>query len=111
MLLLDKNQSDNLIFMKRMTATEVARNFSAVLDAVEQGDEIEITRGKKVVATLRQEAPKKTVSHLLEVMQEHQAKYGPMDDETYAIYQEILAERDAPHNQVGGPGDYDPWDR
>jgi hypothetical protein len=40
MLLLEKEPSDNLISMKRMTATEVARNFSAVLDEVENGEEI-----------------------------------------------------------------------
>jgi transcriptional regulator len=48
-------KSDNLIFMKRtLTATEAARNFSALLDSVEAGDEIEITRGKKVIAVIKQ---------------------------------------------------------
>ena len=48
-----KNKSDNLISMKKiMTATEVARNFSEVLDAVEAGDEITITRCNKPVAVL-----------------------------------------------------------
>jgi hypothetical protein len=46
MTLMLKNESDNLIPMKKiMTATEVARNFSEVLDAVANGEEITITRG------------------------------------------------------------------
>jgi prevent-host-death family protein len=44
--------SDNLISMREMTATEVARNFSEVLDAVEAGEEIVVLRGKKEVARL-----------------------------------------------------------
>ena len=44
--------SDNLISMREMTATEVARNFSDVLDAVEAGEEIVVLRGKKEVARL-----------------------------------------------------------
>lgn len=54
--LISINKSDNLIFMaKTMTATEVARNFSEVLDTVANGETIEITRGKAVLAVL---APK-----------------------------------------------------
>lgn len=33
--------------MKVMTATEVARNFSAVLDATERGETIVVTRGSR----------------------------------------------------------------
>ena len=44
--------SDNLISMREMTATEVARNFSDVLDAVEAGEEIVVLRGKKEIARL-----------------------------------------------------------
>jgi antitoxin (DNA-binding transcriptional repressor) of toxin-antitoxin stability system len=109
MLLLEKQPSDNLISMKRMTATEVARNFSAVLDEVESGEEIEITRGKKVIATLRNAVEKKTVGAFLEKMKERHEKYGPMDDETYEAFQEVLAERHAPYNLVGGELDRDPW--
>lgn len=35
-----------------MTATEVARNFSEVLDAVEAGEEIVVFRGKKEIARI-----------------------------------------------------------
>ena len=46
-------KSDNLIWMnKKMTATEVSRNFSEVLKLVESGDEVVITRGKKTVAVI-----------------------------------------------------------
>lgn len=38
--------------MKEMTATEVARNFSAVLDSVEAGEEIVILRGKVEIARM-----------------------------------------------------------
>lgn len=112
MLLLEKIESDNLISMKKvMTATEVARNFSAVLDAVTAGDEIEITRGKESIALLTQAPPKKTVASLLAQMKARHTVHGPMDDETYALFQEILEERHAPYNQVGGEFDRDPWER
>jgi prevent-host-death family protein len=45
-------RSDNLISVKEMTATEVARNFSAVLDAVKSGESVVITRGGERIATL-----------------------------------------------------------
>ena len=110
MRLLIESKSDNLIFMKRtMTATEVARNFSAVLDAVQAGEEIEITRGKKVVAVLKPEVPEKTGARLKAAFRERHERFGTMDDETYAIYQEILAERHAPENLVGGELDRKLW--
>jgi antitoxin (DNA-binding transcriptional repressor) of toxin-antitoxin stability system len=39
--------------MVRMTATEVSRNFSAVINRVDSGEEIEIVRNGKPVAELR----------------------------------------------------------
>jgi antitoxin (DNA-binding transcriptional repressor) of toxin-antitoxin stability system len=108
MLLLEKQESDNLITMKRMTATEVARNFSAVLDEVENGEEIEITRGNKTVAVLRFQ-PRHTAGKLLESIRKRHAEFGPMDDETYEAFQAVLAERHAPYNLVGGELDRDPW--
>lgn len=98
-----ENKSDNQIFMKRtMTATEVARNFSAVLDAVEGGEEIEITRGKQVIAMLKPEAPEKTGARLKAAFRQRQERLGTLDDETYALYQEILAESHSPEDLVGG---------
>lgn len=52
-MLIDDTKSDNLIFMiKKMTATEVSRNFSEVLKLVESGEEVVITRGKKTIAVI-----------------------------------------------------------
>jgi prevent-host-death family protein len=38
--------------VKEITATEAARNFSAVLDGAEQGETVAITRGGRQVAML-----------------------------------------------------------
>ena len=38
--------------IKKMTATEVSRNFSEVLKLVESGEEVVITRGKKTIAVI-----------------------------------------------------------
>ncbi len=38
--------------MKTLTATEVARRFSSVLDSVERGEHIVITRGGRSIAEL-----------------------------------------------------------
>ena len=83
MLLLEEIESDNLIFMKKvMTATEVARNFSEVLDAVESGDEITITRGNKVVALLTEAKEQIPNSVLLrEALLKHFEKHGRISDE------------------------------
>ena len=68
-MLIDDKKSDNLIFMsKTMTATEVSRNFSDVLDLVENGETVFITRGKKVVAKfekVRNETSGKRLTDLL----------------------------------------------
>jgi prevent-host-death family protein len=79
-----RNYSDNLINMKKiMTATEVARNFSDVLDAVVAGDEITITRGKRTIARLESvedEVPNSV--RLAAALEEHFEKYKdvPVDD-------------------------------
>jgi len=52
MTLVIAHKSDNLIFMKELSATEVSRNFSEILDLVEAGEEIVITRGKKEIAKI-----------------------------------------------------------
>jgi antitoxin (DNA-binding transcriptional repressor) of toxin-antitoxin stability system len=109
MPLMISEKSDNLIFMKNMSSTDVARNFSAVLDAVAAGEEIEITRGKLVIATLTPAKPRPNAAAVLRAVEEHRDKFGPMDDETLAVFQELLAERHAPHNLVGGELDRDPW--
>lgn len=39
--------------MRELTASEASRNFSALLDAIEAGETIIVTRGGKRVATMR----------------------------------------------------------
>ena len=77
MTFLDQQLSDNLISMKKtMTATEVARNFSEVLDGVANGDEITITRGKKPIAVMgsvKDEVPNSVL--LAESLKAHFEKY------------------------------------
>ena len=52
-MLIESKKSDNLIIMnKKMTATEVSRNFSEVLKMVESGEEVVVTRGKKTIAVI-----------------------------------------------------------
>jgi prevent-host-death family protein len=89
MTLMLKNKSDNLISMKKiMTATEVARNFSEVLDAVANGEEITITRGNKPVAVMgsvKEEIPNSVL--LAAALKEHFEKYKdvPVDDSFDAV--------------------------
>ena len=91
-------KSDNLIFMeiKYLTATEVARNFSAVLDEVENGQEIIVLRGKTAVAKLVSAAPKKpNGAKILEIYRRahERGDLGPNEDFDKAM-QEILDRRD-----------------
>lgn len=51
--------------MKLMTATEVSRNFAAVLDAVEHGETITITRGSHRIARIGPE-PRVSAREVLE---------------------------------------------
>ena len=87
--LLEQQQSDNLIDMKKiMTATEVARNFSDVLDAVANGDEITITRGNKPIAVMgsvKEEIPNSAL--LAAALDRHFEKYKdvPVDDSYDAV--------------------------
>lgn len=98
MTLLDQQLSDNLISMKKtMTATEVARNFSDVLDAVVAGDEITITRGKRPIAVLgsvKEEIPNSV--RLAAALEEHFDKYGYIaQEEADERIAAIRADRDA----------------
>ena len=89
MTLLEEKLSDNLILMKKiMTATEVARNFSDVLDAVANGDEITITRGNKPIAVMgsvKEEIPNSAL--LAAALDRHFEKYKdvPVDDSFDAV--------------------------
>lgn len=48
--------------MVRMTATEVSRHFSNVINRVDSGEEIEIVRNGKAVAELRRPSRPKGIS-------------------------------------------------
>lgn len=73
-------KSDNLIFMKkRMTATEVSRNFSAVIDAVASGETVEVIRGKTPVAVISPVSAKGPNSLLLaKAISRHLNQNGPL---------------------------------
>ena len=97
MTLLLEDKSDNLISMKKiMTATEVARNFSEVLDAVVNGDEITITRGNKAIAvlgSLKEEIPNSFL--LAESLKSHFEKYKAVPiDESFDATEYIRQMRD-----------------
>ena len=98
MALLSRIYSDNLINMKKtMTATEVARNFSDVLDAVVAGDEITITRGKRPIAVLSEvNKPVPNSVALKAALEEYHKTSTPRtEEEAQQIIDEIRAERDS----------------
>ena len=45
-------RSDNLILVRTVTATEASRSFAALLDEVEQGQTVIVTRGGRRIATI-----------------------------------------------------------
>lgn len=92
-----RGKSDNLISMepKYLTATEVARNFSAVLDEVENGQEIVVLRGKVAIAKLTPAGEKKpNGAKILALLDEFHAKGhgGPNEDFDKAM-KEIMDRR------------------
>jgi PHD/YefM family antitoxin component YafN of YafNO toxin-antitoxin module len=55
----DQIESDSVTIMKTLSVTEVARNFSAVVDTVERDqEEIVLVRNRRQVARLVPEAPR-----------------------------------------------------
>lgn len=45
--------------MRTMTATEASRNFSDLLDAVERGESVAVTRGNRKIAEIRPTAERR----------------------------------------------------
>jgi prevent-host-death family protein len=82
--------------MRTMTATEASRNFSDLLDAIERGETVTITRGNHVVAEIRP-ARRRTGADLRSAL-EHIA---PPDDRFADDIAAALA-------HVSGEGN-DPW--
>ncbi len=72
--------------MKRRTVTEVARNFSAVIDGVEKKqEEIILTRNQKPVARI---VPEPAAQNALEVLGD---LYRTLDDKTADALAEAVA--------------------
>jgi prevent-host-death family protein len=65
--------------MKTLTATEAARNFSTVLDEVEHGETIIVTRGGRTVATIGP-APACPGRVLKDVLRRHRPDEGWAED-------------------------------
>lgn len=98
------DKSDNLIFMKEMSVTEVSRNFAAVIALVEAGEEVTIRKGGREVARLL--PPVEDVPNgaaLLKYVTEWQAKYPPMEDDGAWDY--YFESKEDPINWVT-----DPWE-
>ena len=75
--------------MTRLSATDVARHFSAVLNRVAAGEEIEITRAGAAVAILR--APRRqsvSVTRLREIVQSAPPPDGDFVSDLEAVRRE-----------------------
>ncbi len=82
--------------MRTMTATEASRNFSELLDAVERGETVTITRGHHAVAEITP-ARRRTGADLRAALE----RIPPPDDRFAAEIASALA-------MVSSEGD-DPW--
>lgn len=82
--------------MRTMTATEASRNFSDLLDAIERGETITITRGHHVVAEIRP-AKRRTGADLRAALE----NIPPPDDKFSGDIADALA-------LISGEG-ADPW--
>ncbi len=86
--------------MKTLTATEVSRHFSRVLDDLERGgDEVVILRGKHPVAKMVPGAPRMTALEALSDI------YRTLDDTEGRTWLEDIAGADRPLRQEVR----DPW--
>jgi len=85
--------------MKEMSASDVARSFSAALDGAESGETIVITRGGRRIAMLVP-APRANGKAVLDVLARWQGRLAV--DDTFAAAVEAADQ--------GEPGlDEDPW--
>jgi antitoxin (DNA-binding transcriptional repressor) of toxin-antitoxin stability system len=82
--------------MRTMTATEASRNFSDLLDAIERGETVTITRGQHAVAEMRP-ARQRTGADLRAVLEQ----IPPPDDQFAADIADALA--------VISSEEADPW--
>ena len=100
-------KSDNLIFMIRMSVTELARNLSSVFDLVEQGQVVQVYRGKKnIVRLLPEIGAKPNGDALASAFANHPAASEAMLDEMALQLDAIKAlEREQAANATW----VDPW--
>jgi antitoxin (DNA-binding transcriptional repressor) of toxin-antitoxin stability system len=89
--------------MKKLTVTEVARNFSAVMDGVERDqEEIVLVRNQRTIARLVPEPPAQTAIEVLGDL------YRKLDDETAdALVKAINRARKGKGKTLNGLRD--PW--
>lgn len=85
-----------MIFVRTITATEASRRFSDLLDAIEAGETITVTRGNRPIAEIRP-APRRTGRDLRAAL----AEIPPPDDRFAADIAEAVT---ALSNADG-----DPW--
>ena len=83
-----------------MTASEAARNFSAVLDSAEQGETIVVTRSGRRVALIAP-APRANGGALLDVLRRWHGH--PALDDAFA------AQDEAARSSASAELDTDPW--
>lgn len=86
-----------MLCMRTITATEAARKFSDLLDAIENGEEVTITRGKTPVAVMTP-APRYTGADLRAALE----KIAFEDDGFEA---DVLSAREAVDDEVRNPWD------
>jgi antitoxin (DNA-binding transcriptional repressor) of toxin-antitoxin stability system len=78
---------------KTMTATEVSRNFSDVLDLVEDGETVFITRGKKVIAKFEQVLNETSGKRLADLLSG--ASDPDKDPQIGLIWEAVMSARDS----------------
>ncbi|MDN5916361.1 MAG: type II toxin-antitoxin system prevent-host-death family antitoxin [Pseudonocardia sp.] len=87
--------------MREVSATEVSRNFSAVLDSTERGETILVTRGGEPVATITP-APRANGAALLELFARYARDPVPGGDELARNVESV-------GEAVDADLDRDPW--
>ncbi|MEY4019171.1 MAG: hypothetical protein RLZZ590_471 [Actinomycetota bacterium] len=94
-----ENQSDNLIFMQEMTVTEVARNFSAVMDQVAAGEEIVVRRGKVEIARIIPAGPRQpngaALSAAIQAVYDQFPDIPPYDPNVPDVWDQVMAMKTA----------------
>lgn len=86
--------------MREITASEASRNFSAVLDSVEDGETLVVTRGGRRIASIAP-APAATGAALNEVLARWRGAEALDEDFTQNI--------DAARTSASVDEDTDPW--